>query len=70
MCIYGVFRFKKTFFLKKRHLSEFGDLCLYDQFLYIMSLREMDMISLVLIYVDNCFYLRQRYHDASQLAGT
>ena len=51
-------------------VSEFGDLRLYDKFLYIMSLRKMDVISLVLLYVDNCFNLRQRYYDSSQLAST
>ena len=50
-------------------VSEFGDLY-DDKFLYIMSLREMGMISLVLLYVDNCFNLRQRYYDFSHFAVT
>ena len=30
----------------------------------------MDMLSLLLLYVDNCFNIRQRYNDSSQHEGT
>ena len=55
MCMHGIFGFKVTVFKDMSSIvSESGDLCLYDKFLYIMSLREVDIISLVLLYVDHC----------------
>ena len=36
----------------------------------IMSVSELDMIPIVVLYVDNCLKIRQQYQDSSQHSGT
>ena len=44
-------------------VPNFDNFCLYDKFfLYIMSVSELDMIPIVVLYVDNCLKIRQQYH--------
>ena len=51
-------------------VPNFDNFCLYDKFLYIMSVSELDMIPIVVLYVDNCLKIRQQYQDSSQHSGT
>ena len=51
-------------------VPNFDNFCLYDNFLYIMSVSELDMIPIVVLYVDNCLKIRQLYQDSSQHSGT
>ena len=51
-------------------VPNFDNFCLYDKFLYIMSVSELDMIPVVVLYVDNCLKIRQQYQDSSQHSGT
>ena len=46
-------------------VTNFDTLNLYDEFLFIMSLSEIDIISIVLLYVDICYEIRKRFHDCN-----